>query len=93
MENICLVTPPSPFLLDERVFMHIGILKVASSLESARKNSGTGTLNFLHSFAAKLREISICMALPTGLKMGFFSISSAQDFSAHAMDMGTIRSG
>jgi len=34
MEKICLITPPSPFLLDERVFMHIGILKVASSLES-----------------------------------------------------------
>ena len=33
-ETICLITPPSPFLLDERVFMHIGILKVASSLES-----------------------------------------------------------
>ncbi len=32
--NIVLITPPSPFLLDERVFMHIGILKVASSLES-----------------------------------------------------------
>ena len=32
-EKICLITPPSPFLLDERVFMHIGILKVASSLE------------------------------------------------------------
>ncbi len=32
--DICLITPPSPFLLDERVFMHIGILKVASSLES-----------------------------------------------------------
>ena len=33
-ETICLITPPSPFLLDERVFMHLGILKVASSLES-----------------------------------------------------------
>jgi len=32
-EKICLIVPPSPFLLDERVFMHIGILKVASSLE------------------------------------------------------------
>ena len=32
-DKICLITPPSPFLLDERVFMHIGILKVASSLE------------------------------------------------------------
>lgn len=32
-EPVCLITPPSPFLLDERVFMHLGILKVASSLE------------------------------------------------------------
>ena len=30
---ICLITPPSPFLLDERVFLHIGILKIASVLE------------------------------------------------------------
>ena len=32
-KKICLITPPSPFLLDERVFMHIGILKVAAVLE------------------------------------------------------------
>jgi len=32
-QKICLITPPSPFLLDERVFLHLGILKVASSLE------------------------------------------------------------
>lgn len=31
--NVCLIIPPSIFLLDERVFMNIGILKVASSLE------------------------------------------------------------
>ena len=38
MKKICLITPPSPFLLDERVFMHIGILKVASSLEQKGYN-------------------------------------------------------
>jgi len=32
-QKICLITPPSPFLLDERVFMHIGILKIAAVLE------------------------------------------------------------
>jgi len=37
-KNICLITPPSPFLLDERVFMHIGILKVAAELESQGYN-------------------------------------------------------
>lgn len=33
MANICLITPPSVFLLDERVFMTLGILKVAAVLE------------------------------------------------------------
>ena len=33
--RICLVTPGSPFLLDERVFMSLGILKVAAVLERA----------------------------------------------------------
>ena len=33
-QTICLITPPSPFLLDERVFLHLGILKVAANLEN-----------------------------------------------------------
>lgn len=33
--RVGLVIPPSPFLLDERVFVSLGILKVASSLEAA----------------------------------------------------------
>ncbi len=33
LPTICLVTPPSIFLLDERVFMTLGILKVAAVLE------------------------------------------------------------
>jgi len=33
--HICLVTPPSPFLLDERVFASLGILKVGAVLEQA----------------------------------------------------------
>lgn len=32
---ICLIIPPSPFLLDERVFMTLGILKIAAVLEQA----------------------------------------------------------
>lgn len=34
-ERICLVIPPSMFLLDERVFMSLGILRVAAVLEQA----------------------------------------------------------
>lgn len=33
--RICLITPPSIFLLDERVFMTLGILRVAAALEQA----------------------------------------------------------
>ncbi|OGR83859.1 MAG: hypothetical protein A2636_06755 [Elusimicrobia bacterium RIFCSPHIGHO2_01_FULL_64_10] len=32
-EPVCLITPPSIFLLDERVFMNLGILRVAAVLE------------------------------------------------------------
>jgi hypothetical protein len=32
--SVCLITPPSAFLLDERVFVSLAILKVASSLEA-----------------------------------------------------------
>ena len=31
---ITLITPPSEFLLDERVFMSLGVLKVAATLEA-----------------------------------------------------------
>lgn len=31
---VCLVIPPSPFLLDERVFMSLGVLKIAASIEA-----------------------------------------------------------
>lgn len=33
--EICLIVPPSIFLLDERVFMNLGVLKVAASLEQS----------------------------------------------------------
>lgn len=32
--KVCLIIPPSPFLMDERVFPSLGILRVASSLEN-----------------------------------------------------------
>ena len=35
MDRICLIIPPSTFLMDERVFMSLGILKVAAVLEQS----------------------------------------------------------
>jgi len=36
-QTICLIIPPSIFLLDERVFVSLGVLKVAAVLEQAGK--------------------------------------------------------
>lgn len=35
LARVCLIIPPSAFLLDERVFMSLGVLKVAAVLEAA----------------------------------------------------------
>ena len=35
LDRVCLIIPPSIFLLDERVFMTLGILKIAAVLEKA----------------------------------------------------------
>ena len=35
ISHICLITPPSIFLLDERVFMTHGIFKIAAVLEQS----------------------------------------------------------
>ncbi len=35
MTPICLIIPPSPFLLDERVFMTLGLLRIAAVLENS----------------------------------------------------------
>lgn len=35
MRSVSLIIPPSPFLLDERVFMSLGVLRVAAVLEKA----------------------------------------------------------
>ena len=32
MNRVCLINPPSPFLMDQKVFVSIGILRVATSL-------------------------------------------------------------
>lgn len=59
MHPICLVTPPSAFLLDERVFMTLGILRVAAVLEQAGQPVEmvdlSGVENFLEAIADHAR--------------------------------------
>lgn len=59
-QTIVMITPPSAFLLDERVFMSLGILKVAAVLEKAGHRIElldlSGVENFLDVVDAHLRS-------------------------------------
>lgn len=56
--RVTLIIPPSPFLLDERVFVSLGVLRVASALESHGVNVGlldlSGVGNYLDALHAHL---------------------------------------
>lgn len=57
--RVCLIIPPSLFLLDERVFMSLGILKVAAALEQKNINVDvldlSGVSNFLDAISDYVR--------------------------------------
>ncbi len=53
---VCLVIPPSPFLLDERVFMSLGVLKVAAALEQAGHTVQVLDLSGVSNFTLAVQE-------------------------------------
>lgn len=62
-KKVGLVIPPSPFLLDERVFVSLGILKVAASLEAQKVDVGvldlSGVSNYLEALKTYLYNANI----------------------------------
>ncbi len=54
--SIGLITPPSAFLLDERVFVSLGVLKVASSLESRNYQVNFLDLSGVENYIAPLAD-------------------------------------
>jgi radical SAM superfamily enzyme YgiQ (UPF0313 family) len=55
-DSVCLITPPSAFLLDERVFVSLGILKVAASLESRNLRVNFLDLSGVENFLTPLTD-------------------------------------
>ena len=53
---VCLITPPSAFLLDERVFVSLGVLKVAASLEAQHYRVNFLDLSGVENFLAPLED-------------------------------------
>lgn len=59
MRPVCFITPPSPFLLDERVFVALGILKVAAVVEKTRPVEHldlNGVTNYLEAVEAHCKK-------------------------------------
>ena len=66
--SVCLITPPSAFLLDERVFVSLGILKVAASLEAQNFRVNFLDLSGVENFLAPLEDfLSICQDAAVGI--------------------------
>jgi anaerobic magnesium-protoporphyrin IX monomethyl ester cyclase len=55
-DSVCLIIPPSVFLLDERVFPSLGILKVASVLEQAGYDLAVLDLSGIKDYRAALTD-------------------------------------
>jgi len=55
-QSVCLIVPPSAFLLDERVFVSLGILKVAASLEARGYRVNLLDLSGVENFLAPLTD-------------------------------------
>src|SRR5437762_11842583 len=66
--SVCLITPPSSFLLDERVFVSLGILKVAAALEAQNHRVNFLDLSGVENYLAALtRYVSNCTDVAVGI--------------------------
>lgn len=57
--RVCLITPPSAFLLDERVFMSLGILSVAAVLEKSGVSVEMLDLSGIENFLDAIRDYAV----------------------------------
>ncbi|MDP2142884.1 MAG: radical SAM protein [Gallionella sp.] len=62
-KHVTLVIPPSPFLLDERVFVSLGVLRVAAALEQRGAKVGvldlSGVSNYLEVVRDHLADVTL----------------------------------
>ena len=66
--SVCLITPPSAFLLDERVFVSLGVLKVAASLEAQRYHVNFLDLSGVENYLAPVEDyLATCQDAAIGI--------------------------
>jgi radical SAM superfamily enzyme YgiQ (UPF0313 family) len=67
-KSVCLIVPPSAFLLDERVFVSLGLLKVAASLEAQNYRVNLLDLSGVENFLAPLNDyLENCEDIAVGI--------------------------
>ncbi|MDB5244612.1 MAG: hypothetical protein JWN18_482 [Parcubacteria group bacterium] len=86
-QRVCIIIPPSPFLLDERVFPFLGPLKVAAVLERAGWPVEVLDLSGISNFADAVRD----HAQTTSARL-FGVTATTPQFPAAAIIASTIRS-
>jgi radical SAM superfamily enzyme YgiQ (UPF0313 family) len=86
-DRVCLIIPPSPFLLDERVFMSLGILKVAAALEQARVPVEVFDLSGVRNY-----EEAVAAHLGAGSVMTYGLTATSPQLPAAVKIADTIRS-
>src|SRR3954468_24612031 len=68
VRSVCLITPPSAFLLDERVFVSLGVLKVAASLEAQNYQVNFLDLSGVENYLAPLEDyLTACQDAAVGI--------------------------
>lgn len=96
--SVCLITPPSAFLLDERVFVSLGILKVAASLEARGYAVNfldlSGIENYVSALAGYLatsRDLAVGITTTTPQLPAVMKLAAAA--RAHRPDLKLILGG
>lgn len=85
---ICLIIPPSPFLLDERVFMSLGILRVAAVLEEQKYSVEVLDLSGIENYCDAVQD-----HLKTTLAETFCLTATTPQMPSAAKIAETIRGG
>ena len=66
--SVCLIVPPSAFLLDERVFISLGLLKVAASLEARNYKVNLLDLSGIENYLVPLADyVQYCKDIAIGI--------------------------
>ena len=81
--KICLIIPPSPFLLDERVFVQLGILKIAASLEQQNYSVDMIDLSGVENYIDVLNDY-----INTSTRASVFGITATTPQVPYAVKIG-----